>query len=246
MLANIGVAWYSKLEMAHQVRASPGTLFAIAEALRLDPPQTEYVFTLAGVPMPRADAIPSEAVPEALEVLVPNVQNVGAFVWDRYLTVIRWNAIADAMFELSRYPDPIDRNSLIRLIRDADRSSYYAADYEQLVQSMVGMFHRAYVTQKATPFAEQVYQAARDFPIFHRFWDEQVISEQLFGRNPGPFKRQHPKLGEYRVVTSNLRVFHRDDLMIRIVAPADDAAVEKFKLLAKTGTPSTRATILAE
>jgi hypothetical protein len=244
LLANIGVAWYSKLEMAHEMRASSGTLFAIAEALRLDRPQTEYVFTLAGVPMPRTAQTPSEGLPEALNVLVPNIEKVGAFVWDRYLTIVRWNAIADAMFDISRHSDPFERNSLIRLIRDTERSPYYTSDYEQLVQSLVGMFRRAYVTETPTPLAERVFEAARGFPIFQRFWDQQLVAEELFGRNTGPFKRHHAKLGEYFVVTTNLQVFHRDDLMIRIVAPADEAAVKKFKLLAKMGTGSTLDTVV--
>ena len=40
-IAGIGVAWYSKLEMGHEVNVSPTTLMAIARALRLNPTETE-------------------------------------------------------------------------------------------------------------------------------------------------------------------------------------------------------------
>ncbi|HMD02466.1 MAG TPA: helix-turn-helix transcriptional regulator, partial [Candidatus Baltobacteraceae bacterium] len=93
LLAGIGVAWYSKLEMGHDVTASASTLLAIARALQLNPAQTEYLFALTDVAVPRVLRPAQSGIPEAIEQLVLSTHHVGAVIWDRYMTALRWNAI---------------------------------------------------------------------------------------------------------------------------------------------------------
>ena len=217
---------------------------AIAGALKLNQVETKYLFALADVPLPRFEQPHRSGVPEALEQLVSNTQHVGLVLWDRYMTALRWNSISDAMFDYSSCPDPIDRNSIVRLNRDEYRFPYYGVDYEQLMRSLVGIFRRAYTIDEPTPFARRVYDIANEYPLFRRFWNDRLVSEALFDAELGPFERHHPVVGPYSVVVSNVKPLRRDDLILRIMAPADDAAVEKFARLAELGKPSTRETLL--
>ena len=53
-LANIGLTWYTWLEQGRQARPSASVLTAIADALRLDSHEREYLFALARSPDERA------------------------------------------------------------------------------------------------------------------------------------------------------------------------------------------------
>jgi transcriptional regulator with XRE-family HTH domain len=241
-LAGIGAAWYSRLEMAHDVKPSVATLQAIANALRLNIVETEYLFAIADVPLPRVHEESESGVPEAIEQLVPAIPNVGSLVWDRYLTPLRWNAIADAMFGISRYPDPFDRNTVVRLGK-GDFQDYFGTDYDQARRGAVGMFRRAFVTEEPSAFARRVYEAAQSYPFFQESWAEQVIEED-FVTNQGLSRRFTSVVGPIAIATISFNVVHHHSLYMRIFAPADDASVEKFARLRELGTPSTRDTRL--
>ena len=196
--------------------------------------------------VPRAPRAEQSGIPEAIEQLILTTHEVGAVIWDRYMTALRWNAIGDAMFDFSNYEDPLERNAIVRLNRDKFRAPYYGPDYEQLMRSLVGIFRMAYATAEPTPFARRVYEIAQSYPLFQRFWEDQLIGEALFDTDPGPFERHHEVVGSYSILTSNLRLLRRDDMFLRIFAPADAAAKEKFERLRSLGAPSTRQTRLPE
>jgi len=242
LLAGIGAAWYSRLEMAHDVKPSVATLQAIAQALRLNVVETEYLFAIAEVPLPRLHEAFETGVPEAMEQLVPTIHNVGAMVWDRYLTPLRWNAIADALFGISQNPDPFDRNTIIRLGK-GDFQDYFGTDYERARRGAVGMFRRAFVTEEPSSFARRVYDAAQSYPFFQESWAEQVIEED-FVTHPGPARRFTSVVGPIALATISFNVVHHHSLYMRIFAAADDASAEKFARLRELGTPSTRETRL--
>src|SRR5438876_7077754 len=53
-LANVGLTWYTWLEQGRQARPSASVLAAIADALRLDAHEREYLFALARDPEDQA------------------------------------------------------------------------------------------------------------------------------------------------------------------------------------------------
>lgn len=239
-LANIGTTWYSRLEMAHDVKASPQTLLAIAHALRFTISETEYLFILTDTPLPSLERSLDMPIPEALEALVCGMHDVGIAVWDQYLTGIRWNSIADALFHYSSYPDPLNRNSLFRMLRDEDQVAYYGKDHDSLLRSQVGMFRRAYVAKEPSPLARDIFEALNTFPLFRKLWDAQVIADDFLDSRTGPFERYLEKFGRFSVFTTNLRVAHREDLIIRVIAPANDASAAVFARLRPLGKISAR------
>ena len=245
LLADIGAAWYTRLETARDVRPSSATLLAIAGALQLNAVETEYLFALAGLPVPALLQPGELVIPEPIEQLVPSIQSLGAIVWDSYMTALRWNAIADAMCNYSRESDPLQRNVVIRyLTAGPARRRYAGEDCENILRTVVGIFRKAFVTREPTRFAREVFAVANEFPSFRQLWAEQLIAEDLFNANSGVLERHHPVVGTLAIVTSNLRLFRRDDTFLRILAPADDATAKKFQRMRRMGTPSTRNTTI--
>ncbi len=246
LLAEIGAGWYTKLETGHDVKASPATLLSITRVLRLSRSETEYVFALAKVAMPLPIAYPADdRVPPMIDQLIQGLHNVGAILWDRYVTAVRWNPIADAMFDFARYPDPMDRNAIVRLHRDDSRSKYFGDDYEDLLRNLVGMFRRAYLAEEPTAFARKVYDIASGYQLFQKLWKQQVVAEEFFHSSSSPMTRHHPVVGSYAILGANLHIVGRNDFFLRVIGPADDASAEKFERLATLGTPSTPQTAVS-
>lgn len=247
LLAEIGAGWYTKLETGHDVKPSPATLLAITRVLRMSRSETDYAFALAAVAMPVAIVRPADnRVPPMVEKLIESLPAVGAVLWDRYVTAVRWNAIADAMFDFARFPDPMDRNAIVRLHRDEFRAEYYGEDHEDLLQNLVGMFRRAYLAEEPTPFARRVYELASEYQLFQKLWKQQVVAEEFFQSSSTPLLRHHPTVGSFSILGANLQVVGRNDFFLRVIGPADEASAEKFKALARLGTPSISQTIVPE
>ena len=244
-LADIGAAWYARLEMGHDVTPSPITLHAISRALRLTIVETEYLFALAELPVPSlSDEARAEPVlPEAIERMIELLDDVGAVVWDRFMTALRWNAIADGMFGYSQCGTPLERNSIVRLFSNPALAGYYGSDFLPLLRSLVGIFRLSYTVGQPPPLAVEVYEVACKYPLFNELWNEQIVSDELFDSSGGPFHRNHPIIGSFTVLTTNLGLRRRSDFTVRVMIPADERSAEQFARLKRLGTPSQRAAI---
>lgn len=239
MLAEIGGGWYAKLEMGHDVKTSPATLLSITRALRLTRTETEYVFLLADVAMPLVHALPVDGVvPPAVEQLIDGLPAIGAVLYDRYITAVRWNAIADSMFGFAKFKEPIDRNTLVRVCREDFQPAYYGDDIDDLRRSLVGMFRRSYLAEEPTPFARQVYEIVSKYSLFRAHWAQNIVSEDFFHSSPVAFTRHHPVVGTFAIFAANLQVIGRSDFFMRVIGPANEDAVKKFEQLARLGKPS--------
>jgi hypothetical protein len=238
MLAEIGAGWYTKLEMAHDVKPSPATLWAITRVLRLDRGETEYAFSLADVaiPLEAVEEARDSRIPLAMERLVDDLPTMGVLIVDRYVTVVRWNAIADAMFDISRHETTIERNAIIRFLEDKNRTAYFEADWQEIMRTIIGMFRRVYLNEPSD-LAREIYARANSSEFFRKLWREQNVAQDMF-ESDRPMARNHPVVGSYRVVASNFNVVARTDYFVRIIAPADAESAEKFARLAELGTGS--------
>jgi transcriptional regulator with XRE-family HTH domain len=237
-LAGIGAAWYARLEMGHDISPSTETLLSITRALNLSVIETEYVFELAGFGIPKFHE-PSEAiVPEALEQLIPKIETQGAIFFDRYLTKLRWNAIADAMFGIAGKTGPAERNTVYRLIHEPKSSTTFGDDFERLAGGVIAMFRRAYAAGEPTPFAKSLHEEILANPRLAKLWENYVVADNVFEGESGPFERHHPALGSFGVLTSNLIVSRQQGTILRIIAPADAKSAKIFKRLAALGSPS--------
>ncbi len=245
-LAGIDTETYARLERAEEPAPTRETLLAVSKALHLSIVETDYAFELAGLGPPRVGDFPPVTIPAAIEQLVPSLQNVGAILFDRYLTAMRWNAIGDSVLFFSKKIDSDERNAVRRFINDPAIDS---ANYEELDRragEVVTMFRRAYLQAEPTPFARQIYEEILAIPNLAQYWENQFLDEDVFEGGKGPLERVHPVVGSYWIFATNLAISRQQGTFLRIIAPADEASVEQFKRLAELGTPSHRENIVAE
>jgi transcriptional regulator with XRE-family HTH domain len=102
-LANVGLTWYTWLEQGRQARPSTGVLIAIADALRLDAHEREYLFALARDPEDqpgggdgRPDAVAAPG--PGLDVLVAGFEPAPAYAISARFDVLAHNRPAGLLF----------------------------------------------------------------------------------------------------------------------------------------------------
>lgn len=232
-LADIGVKWYARLEAADDVRPSAATLTGIAVALRLSNAELEYVLDLAGFRRPFVDGADPDVMPEALQAFVAGVREVAVTLGDRILTPLLWNDVADALYDLSNYPDPVERNSLVRGLQDPAFIEFLGPDREELVFRAVGMFRLNYSSAAPSRFAARVYERVKEDPLFQRAWTRRVVADRL--TDAAVTVRQHALVGRLAVYAIDLTTTMQGNYLIRALAPADAESAEKFDRLRAIG-----------
>jgi hypothetical protein len=229
-VADIGVKWYARLEAGDDVHPSAATLAGIAVALKLSHAEHEYMLDLAGLLAPlRHGAEVETDVPETVKSLVRSLRGVSISISDRILTPLLWSYLCDAIYGHSRYPDPLDRNALVRGLLDPQFIEFLGPDYEQIMFRVVGMFRLNYSSATPSPHAAAVFAKVKDLPLFQRAWQHRVISGELSRREV--MVRYHPKVGRLEVYAVDLSLPNRPDLFVRMLAPANDETAAKFRQL---------------
>jgi hypothetical protein len=228
-LADIGVKWYARLEAGDDIRPSAATLTAIAVALHLSNAELEYMLDLADLRQPVVDDSDLKEIPEPLQALVVSVREVAISVGDRILTPLLWNDVADAIGGFSDYADPIERNTLVRALKDPGFMELLGTDREEIVFRAVGMFRLNYSSPAPSPYASQVYERIKDDPLFQRAWSRRIVASQV--TNTRISILQHAVVGRLAVYAVDLANAVRGGYLTRIAAPADQETAKKFERL---------------
>jgi transcriptional regulator with XRE-family HTH domain len=227
--AGIGVGWYARLEMAHDVHPSAETLLAVAGALSLRALEVDYIFKLADLgPMAPAEA-DGDAIPDALRLLVRQALPALVSVADRYGTIVDYNAIADSSLGFSSIEDPVERNFVVYMLNNPRARSWFGGDFGAVFRRAVGVFRRAYVTGKPTERARRIYEAVQHNDLFLQCWRDHVLADRT--SLDGPVHRLHPTAGELTVTELTLRVPEPVELLVQIGLAADEQSGKKLASL---------------
>lgn len=236
-LADIGVKWYARLEMADDIHPSVQTLLGIARALQLNTIDTEYLFELAGLRAPKGERTEFDFdVPERAGAFLATLVSIPAVVTDQFLTPLRWNALADAIWCWSSLPSPIERNTLVRgFSGEGFFQRYTGKDFEKAARNAVGLFRRYYTSGEPNAFAREIYERIHEAPLFSQLWNEHTVTDIL---NEGqPIEREHPEVGVFTFYPLDLYFYRRDDILIKLYLPVDEGTRNRLSILQGRGTP---------
>ena len=197
-LADIGAKWYARLESGDDINPSAETLSGIATALQLSPAEFQYVLDLAGYAQPAGASVPDEiGVPPVFNTFLAGLHGVAAAVADRILTPLCWNALSDELYGHSRFPDPVDRNGIVRCLLDSEFKAFLGDAQESMAEKAVGMFRLNYGSTLRSPLADRVYERIKDNEQFQRFWTQRVIADEL--NDASMMFLRHSAVGEITV-----------------------------------------------
>jgi transcriptional regulator with XRE-family HTH domain len=222
-LAGVGVTWYTWLEQARRINASPQVLDAIARTLQFDSHEYAHLFTLAGFPTTTI-ANECDLVPAAVQTLVDQLEPYPAAVLNS-----RWDLLAFNRINLSFFPHlasvPVeDRNSIWLAFTDPEWRSVLV-DWEETVTRMVAEY-RATMAEHIDDPAWQalVDRLHRASPEFTAVWERHDVA----GMSGNAKTLRHPTAGLFRFVYTNLWLEHRPNSRIAVLTPRDDETTGKL------------------
>jgi transcriptional regulator with XRE-family HTH domain len=97
-LAGVGTTWYTWLEQGRDVRASSEVLCALADALRLDRAERQYLFQLAGRQAAEIGVTSKPEVAQPLHRMLHALTDQPAYILGRRWDVLCWNRAAEVVF----------------------------------------------------------------------------------------------------------------------------------------------------
>jgi transcriptional regulator with XRE-family HTH domain len=225
-LAGVGVTWYTWLEQARKINASPQVLDAIARTLQFDSYEQAHLFTLAGLPRTTI-ADECDRVPSPVQSLVDQLEPYPAAVLNGRWDMLAFNRVnASFLPHLESIPLE-DRNCLWLSFTDPGWRAAMV-DWEESVTRMVAEYRATMAEHIDDPAWRALVDRLHDAsPEFTAVWERHDV-----GRLTSNAKRmRHPTAGLFRFVYTNLWLDHRPNSRIVVLTPSDEETSQKLQAL---------------
>lgn len=190
-LAGIGVDYYTRLEQGRAGHVSPEVIDGLADALRFDPSEREYVHNLNRPPRPTITCGPPRVRP-AMRHLLASITETPGYILGPTADVIAWNDLAAALFgDFGALPDDRRNWSHLLFLEPSIR--------RLLTQWMEGCRDNVAFLRLQTSrhpghegLVELIKRMLADSDLFRELWDQHDVadkahSEHLF---------HHPVVGD--------------------------------------------------
>jgi transcriptional regulator with XRE-family HTH domain len=190
-LAGVSVDYYVRLEQGRAAHPSPEVLDALARALLLDDVERRHLHELVA---PRGAPPRPDRVRPSLQLLLDRLDMVPAFVLDRRMNVLAWNAGADALIGFDAMP-PEQRNMAWFMFLDPAARELYP-EWERHARETVGVLRRAAGQDPDdTRLSALVGELSVKSEEFARWWSSHEVHEKTHATK----RYRHPLVGELTV-----------------------------------------------
>ncbi len=228
-LAGVGVTWYTWLEQARQINASPQVLDAIARTLQFDSHEHAHLFTLAGVTTTTIAEECDSLTPEA-QLLVDQLEPYPAVVLNG-----RWDLLAYNRVHASFFPNleeiPVENRNCLWLAFTDQSWRDALIDWEDSVALMVAEYRAAMAEHIDDPawqaFVDRLHRAS---PEFTAFWERHDVVRMVSNTK----RAMHPTVGLLRLNYTNLWLDHSPRARIVAFTPADEPTADRLQSLYST------------
>jgi transcriptional regulator with XRE-family HTH domain len=216
-LAGVGVTWYTWLEQARQINASPQVLDAIARTLRFDSHEHAHLFTLAGLTTTTIAEECGSLTPEA-QLLVDQLEPYPAIILNARWDLLAYNRVHGSFFPHLEEIPLEDRNCLWLAFTDLAWREVMV-DWEDSVGLMVAEYRAAMAEHIDDPawqaFVDRLHRASAEFTAF---WERHDVVRMLSNTK----RAMHPTVGLLRLNYTNLWLDHGPRARIVVFTPADE------------------------
>ena len=177
MLAGISTEWYTWLEQARDINVSQETLENIAEALRLEPNETEYILLLAGC-QPSTITAKNSTISPQLQRVLDRLEYTPAYIIGRRWDILGWNEASTIVFGDFSQLTGIERNCLWQTFLGSikeimvDWSQHAKAELDTFRASQARYSH--YSCKWIEQFIDSLKQAS---PEFKNWWQEHDVKD---------------------------------------------------------------------
>ncbi|MEU5315183.1 helix-turn-helix transcriptional regulator [Streptomyces sp. NPDC021056] len=243
-LAGVSVDYYIRLE---QGRGSGGpsrtksggvsdaVLDAVARVLRLDETERAYLHAVAR-PRKQGARPAAPRVRAGVQLLLDSMDRTPAFVLDRRMTVLAWNALADAVFGYSG--TTAETRSIPRQVfLDPAAHDFYPEWQAVAAQSVAHLRVQAGHHHNDRQLTALVGELSLKSEDFRRLWADHQVRECAYG-----VKRvQHPVAGRLVFPYETLTLPGEGDLTLLVYTPEPGAeTAERLALLGSWASAEVR------
>lgn len=218
MLAGVSTTWYTWIEQGRDVGFSSTVLSSIAQALRLESHEQEYLFRLAQKP---ETSPPVGVLPETLDpVLLNIVEHQGsypAYIMGPYWHLWAWNQAACRLFgDFGTIPARYRNMIWYTLVIPETRT--LVVDWAERAQRLVAEFRADCGPCLTDPwlagFVDELRQAS---PEFRMWWGQHNVHR----RDGGDRRFDHPQLGQFVTQQTTFRLDSHPQVKLVIHVPLD-------------------------
>ncbi|MFJ4711748.1 helix-turn-helix transcriptional regulator [Streptomyces sp. NPDC088785] len=218
-LSGVGVTWYTWLEQGRPINASPQVLDAVARTLRLDRPEREHLYHLAGVPFAPAHEDTGQPVSPQVQGILDAMAPLPAVVYNARFDLLATNAAYRSLFIVVPTPPPRIPNAL-RTLFLAPEGACPLVNREVELPVMVATLRSGYGRHVGEPAWEGfVHELAAASPFFAELWESGDVAP------PGPRVKTF-RCGRtatrLRMTSTSLSIDGMPECRIVVYSPADD------------------------
>ncbi|MET8811648.1 helix-turn-helix transcriptional regulator [Streptomyces sp. NPDC004549] len=231
-LASISVQYYTRLEQG-RLQASAPVLAALAEALRLNDDQRDYLFELAGKENARPRSQKGQKIRPPLQILLDTLSDIPALLLGRRMDILAWNPLAAALLtDFSQIPQ--EQRNYVRLVfTDPTVRSRYA-DWETIAEDCVAFLRMEAARNPDDPrLTALVGELSVQDAHFRRWWADHQVAHRAFGSK----QMYHPMVGELTLDWETLSSAADSDQQLTVwTAEPGTPSYERLRFLASWTT----------
>jgi transcriptional regulator with XRE-family HTH domain len=211
-LSGVSVTWYTMFEVGTADNVSVTTIDAIAKALRLSAPETDYLITLATGPL--AATPPAAVDPLALRMLQSFI-SAPAYVITTTWDVLAWNEAFSIVWGLGEpHGPPVD--NVLRTIFTPTVRAMHGEHWADNIAQIVAMARLSYARRRGdTAFSALIQELLLD-PDFSSMWRSSDIAEPLASSHA---EIVSPGLGHFAYEVINLPLPSTPDHILVVEIP---------------------------
>lgn len=227
-LASISTQYYTRLEQG-RIQASAPVLALLADVLRLDDDQRDYLFELAGKEHTRPPRKKGQKVRPPIQRLLDTLTDVPAFVLGLRMDILAWNDLAAALITDFADIPPHRRNYARMLFTDPVMRDRYVK-WESMARDCVAYLRMEAARNPGEPgLAALVGELSMQSPEFRRWWAGHYVAHRAFGTKT----IRHPVAGDLILDWENLTSgADRDQQLVIWTAEPGSPSHDALRILA--------------
>ena len=231
MLAGVSVDYYVRLERGNLAGASDSVLDSLANTLRLDEAEREYLYDLARTAGPGAKrrTRPTTTVRPAVQQVLDAIGDAPAWVRNGRHDILAANRLARALYS-PVFDDPRRPVNTTRFAYLNPAAREFWRDYDQITHDAAAMLR---LEAGRNPHDPELIRLIGELSTQSELFRVRWASRDVKFHRSGTKRLHHPVVGDLELNFESMELPSEPGLVLNVdTAPANSASADALKLLA--------------